>query len=143
MSLELLELGFGSIKPQRYRLVAIASTCCLLTIYPSPSPLFHLLFLPILILIERYDRRLYAILTLTLSVILTLVLPSGTRDSAVDGLITVPPLVVVIVSIMVSHRKICDLFQCKAWISAVSFGILWSASSALIAHTAPEGRLVS
>lgn len=143
MSFDLADLG--NIVPIRYKMSVVATLCCIIAIYPSPSPLFHLLFLHLLILSERNDKRLYSTLTLTFSMILTFTsAPGPSRQTAkMYGAITEAPLLAGIISLIVAHRRACNFSGAQVWTRAVSFGMSWAALSAVVAHTTPLGRLVS
>ena len=143
MEMSLKIPSMGSIRPNRFRLVAAAALCCLVTLYPSPSPLFHLLFLPSLIVNEKYDKWVCSTLALILSVVSSITLYAKTNDSAVESAITAPPLTVVLLTLIYTHRKVTALCQSRAWVKAVSFGILLSACSMLVTSTAPGGGVVS
>lgn len=135
--------GMNSIKPSRYWVVTAAALYCLITLYPSPSSLFHLLFLPSLIISEKYDKRVCSVLTLILDIVLTLTLYGGTSESPVLNAVSTQPLAIVDITLIYTHRKVSKLFQARAWTRAVTFGILWSATSALITHTMPGAHRVS
>jgi hypothetical protein len=106
-----------------------------LTLYPSPSPLFHMICLPIMILLHRHDPKLFQTcipicLLLVTSVAeiwwggketwLESLMAAGERSSFVVG---------TVVGSIVGHHQLTTMAKGKgrtAWSDSLLFGMVWT-----------------
>lgn len=129
----------------RYATVVAASLVCLVSLYPSPSPLLHLLFLPLLILLEKHHQKLCALLGSTLYAILVAVsISSGRLQSFPTAFSESGGAVVLAISTIACHRRcLARVNGVRVWNRAGSFGLLWATVWAIWRRSSQLGRSVS
>jgi hypothetical protein len=96
-----------------------------LTLYPSPSPLFHIAFLPALILIHRHDPILFVSTSLCVGLVGFIADIGGGKEI----IYATEHLFLVIGSLMASiviHHRLCTLCVRSAWFDSLLFGSLWT-----------------
>jgi len=99
----------------------------ILTLYPSPSPLFHITCLPVFILLHRHKRSLFTIYSpICLSgVTLAADLREG-REMVFAGVYHLM-VASAIIGIVAGHHRLLSI-QRVAWVEGLLFGLLWSGS---------------
>jgi len=99
----------------------------ILTLYPSPSPLFYITCLPAFILLHRHDPILFTIYSPTCLSAVTLA--ADLREGREIVFAGVHSLLVAsaIIGIVAGHHRLLSN-QRVAWVEGLLFGLLWSGS---------------
>lgn len=129
---------------QHRPITILAAIICFISLYPAPSPLFHILFLPALLITEKHDRHAFLALAIVF-VLVNLTIGAGTSHADLKTLLTeTSGNVSLILTVIVSHRRcLTQVDSCRAWVRAWSFGILWAALWVAVVHMDPTASPVS
>ena len=98
----------------------------ILTLYPSPSPLFYVTCLPALIYLHRYDLRLFVLYAVICDGSVSLV--AELRGGREIGLAIIHCLLSVgtVIGSVVAHHALLALSEKSAWYDSLLFGLLWA-----------------
>jgi hypothetical protein len=106
-----------------------------LTLFPSPSPLFHMICLPITILLHRHDPKLFHTCIPICLVMVTSVAEFwvGGKETWFESLIAATErsslVVSTIVGSIVGHHHLTTMAKGKgrtAWSESLLFGLIWT-----------------
>lgn len=113
----------GAIEYKRPTVVLLLA---ILTLYPTSSPLFHVLCLPVLTLLHRHDTRLFILYTSICigSVSYTADLRGG-REIVSAGIHCVLGVGIVVESIL-AHQALVAMLWRSAWSDSLLFSLIWS-----------------
>jgi hypothetical protein len=113
----------GSIEYKRPTVILLLA---ILTLYPSPSPLFYVTCLPALLYLHRYDLRLFILYTSTCVglVLLTADLWGG-REIGSAGIHSLMGVGTMVGSV-IAHHSLLALGGRSAWTDSLSFGLMWA-----------------
>ena len=115
--------GIGAIEYKRLTVVLLLAS---LTLYPTPSPLFYVVLLPVLTLFHRHDTRLFIICTTICvgSVSFTAEL-SGGREIVSAGIHCVLSVGTVLGSVFAHHALKAWIWR-SAWSDSLLFSLIWA-----------------
>ena len=113
----------GSIEYKRPTVILLLA---ILTLCPSPSPLFYVTCLPALIYLHRYDSRLFVLYTSICVGSVSLV--AELRGGMEIGLAIIHCLMGVgtVIGSAVAHHALLALSGRTAWSDSLLFGLLWA-----------------
>ena len=113
----------GSIEYKRPTAILLLAT---LTLYPSPSPLFYVTCLPVLIYLHRYDLRLFVLYTSICVGSVSLVAElRGGKEIIHSGIRSFSGVGTIVGSITV-HHSLLALSERSAWSDSLLFGLIWT-----------------
>jgi hypothetical protein len=113
----------GSIEYQRPTVILLLA---ILTLNPSPSPLFYVTCLPALFYLHRCDLRLFILYTSICVGSVTLIAElRGGKEIISAGLHCVMGVGTILGSI-IAHHALPDLGGKIAWIDSLLFGLMWA-----------------
>jgi hypothetical protein len=113
----------GSIEYKRPTVILLLA---ILTLYPSPSPLFYVTCLPALLYLHRYDLRLFILYTSTcVGLVLSTADVWGGREIGPAGIRSVLGVGTIVGSI-IGHHSLLALGGRSAWSDSLLFGLKWS-----------------
>lgn len=114
----------------------------ILTLYPSPSPLFYITCLPALILLHRHDSRQFILCTVICVGLVSLT--AELRGGKEIGFAGVHCLMVVgnVVGSVVVHHRFPDFIKRTAWSDSLLFALLWT-SCGIISRAIKQVSLIT
>ena len=115
--------GIGAIEYKRPTVILLLA---ILTLCPTPSPLFHVAFLPVLTLLHRYDTRLFILYpSICIGLVSFTAKLGGGREIVPAGIHCVLGVGIVVGSIF-AHHALKALIWRSAWSDSLVFGLLWA-----------------
>jgi hypothetical protein len=113
----------GSIE---YKSPTVILLLAILTLYPSPSPLFYVTCLPALLYLHRYDLRLFLFYTSICVGLVSLTADVwGGREIGSAGIHSLMGVGTIVGSI-IGHHSLLALGGRSAWSDSLLFGLKWS-----------------
>jgi hypothetical protein len=109
-----------------YKRPTINLLLAILTLYPSPSPVFYATCLPALIYLHRCDLRLFILHTAICVGLVSLTAElRGGREIISAGVRSFMGIGTIVGSV-IAHHALLALSGRVAWIDSLLFGLLWS-----------------